>query len=59
MSQELKTLTLEKIKIANTIKPSNGALASANDQIKKAEQMIKRAIFLLSKAELVRAAETA
>ena len=59
MTQELKSLKIEEVKIADAIEVSNNALASTNDQIKRAQQMIKRANFLLSKAELVRVVKTA
>ena len=59
MSQELKSLALKEVKITDTIEASNSALASANEQIEKAEEMIKRTNFLLSKAMPIRAAETA
>ena len=58
-SQELKSLEAEKIKIADVIDASNNAHDDANEQLEKAEAMIKRANFLISKAEPVRVEETA
>ena len=58
-SQELKSLDAEKIKIADAIDTSNNALADANEQLEKAETMIKRANFLISKVGSARAEETA
>ena len=58
-SQELKSLEAEKIKIAITIDASNNALADVNEQLEKAKVMIKRANFLISKAEPVHMEETA
>ena len=49
----------EKIKIVDAIDASNNALADANKQLEKAEVMLKRANFLISKARLARVEETA
>ena len=55
----MKSLETEKIKIADAIDVFNNALADANEQLEKAEAMIKKANFLISKAEPVRTEETA
>jgi len=54
VSLELKSLEAEEITLVNAIEASNQALASANDQIENARQMIARVNILLSKAEPVR-----
>ena len=59
VSQELKSLISKEIKIADAIEASSNALASANVQIERARDMLRRADLLLSIAELVRVAETA
>ena len=51
-------MVLEEVKIDDAIEASNSELASTNKQIKKADEMIKRANFLLFKAMPIRAAET-
>jgi len=58
-SQELKSLEAEKVKIVDAIDASNSSLADTNEQLEMAEVMIKKANFLISKAEQVRAEETA
>ena len=58
-SQELKSLEAEKVKIVDAIDFSNNALANVNEQLEKAEAMIKRANFLISKTRPVRAKKTA
>ena len=56
-AQELKSLDAEKVKITDVIDASNNALADANEQLDKAETMIKKANFLISKAGPVRTEE--
>ena len=53
-SSELKSLEAEKIKIVDAIDAFNNALADANEQLKKVEEVIKRANFLITKAGPVR-----
>ena len=53
----MKSLEVEKIKIADAIDVSNNTLTDANEQLEKAKAMIKRANFLISKDGLVRAKE--
>ena len=40
--QELKSLEAKKVKVANAIDSSNNALADANEQLEKAETIIKK-----------------
>jgi len=49
----LKSLDIRKIEIGDAIDASNSALFEAEDKIKKAKEMIKRANLLLSKTEPV------
>ena len=58
-SQGLKSFVAKKIKIADAIDTSNNALANANEQLEKAEAMIKRVNLLISRARPVRVEETA
>jgi len=54
VSSDLKYLNTRKVEIRDVIDASNSALLDAEDKIKKAKEMIKRANLLLSKAEPVR-----
>jgi len=54
VSQELKSLETEDVKITDAIDAFNSALTFANERIEKAVVMIKRANFLLSKAAPIR-----
>ena len=58
-SSDLKSLETRKIEIRDAIDASNSALPDAEDKIKKAKEMIKRANLLLSKAEPERLEEIA
>ena len=58
-TQELKSLEIEKVKIADAIDASNSALANANEQLEKMEAMIKKANFLISKVRPMCAEEIA
>jgi len=55
ISSDLKSLETRRVEIGDAIDASNSALLDAEDKIEKAKEMIKRANFLLSKAEPVRA----
>ena len=59
ISSNLKSLKIRKVEIGDAIHASNSALLDAEDKIKKAKEMIKRANLLLSKAEPVRLEEIA
>jgi len=54
----LKSLETEKVKIADAIDAFNNALVDANKQLEKAEAIIKRANFFISKSGPVCAEET-
>jgi len=49
----LKSLEIRKVEIGDAIDASNSAFLDAEDKIKKAREMIKRANLLLSKVESV------
>ena len=42
-SQELKSLKVKEVKLADAIEDSNNALSSTNDQIERAREMITMA----------------
>ena len=56
---DLKSLEARKIEIGDAIDASNSAHLDAEDKIKKAKEMTKRANLLLSKTEQMRLEEIA
>ena len=59
ISSDLKSLEIRKVELGDAINASNSAFLNAEDKIKKAKKMIKKANLLLSKAEPVRLEEIA
>jgi len=57
--KELKSLEAKKVKFVDAIDASNNVLADVNEQLKKAEAMIIKTKFLISKAGSVHTEETA
>ena len=57
ISSDLKSLETRRVELGDAIDASNSALLDAEDKIEKAKEMIKKANFLLSKAEHVRLEE--
>jgi len=59
ISSDLKSLVTRQAEVRGTIDASTSALLGAEDKIKRAEEMIRKANLLLSKAMPVRLEETA
>jgi len=59
ISSDLKSLEIRKVEIGDVVDASISALLDAEDKIKMAKKMIKKANLLLSKAEPVRLEEIA
>ena len=55
----MKSLETRKVELGDAIDASSSALLDAEDKIKKAKEMIRKANLLLSKAEPVHLEETA
>ena len=59
ISSDLKSLETRKVELGDAIDASSSALLDAEDKIKKAKEMIRKANLLLSKTEPVRLEEIA
>ena len=59
ISSDLKSLEMRRVELGDAIDVSNSAFLDAEDKIKKAKEMIRKANLLLSKAEPVRLEEIA
>jgi len=59
ISSDLKSLEMRRVELGDAIDASNSAFLDAEDKIKKAKEMIRKANLLLSKAEPVHLEEIA